>query len=231
MKRDFKQLVIKPVAYIKTDFPSKFGIPRQSGIVSELQGKIIFEKEYRKDGILRGLDQFSHLILIWGFSFEVEDKWSSMIRPPKLGGNEKIGVFASRSPNRPNPLGFSVVEIQEIKTEKGLGEVIYVKGADMVDGTPIYDIKPYLCYSDCILEAKSGYAVSKERINLKVEIPKKLKEGIETADIQKIESILSQDPRPGYKHDELFAFEFSKYHIQFQVVENVVRVIELKIIK
>lgn len=231
MKRDFKQLVIKPIAYIKTDFPSKFGIPRQSLIVSELQGKIIFEKEYRKDGILRGLEQFSHLILIWGFSFETEDKWASMIRPPKLGGNEKIGVFASRSPNRPNPLGFSVVEIQEIKIEKGLGEVIYVKGADMVDGTPIYDIKPYLCYSDCIPNAKSGYSFSKDSINLKVEIPDEFKNGIDNNDLKKIENILSQDPRPGYKHDELFSFEFSKYHIKFQVIDNVVKVRELKIIK
>ena len=230
MKRDFKQLVIKPVAYIKTDFPGKFGIPRQAGIVSELEGKIIFEKEYQKDGILRGMEEFSHLILIWGFSCLEEDKWSSMIRPPKLGGNEKVGVFASRSPNRPNPLGFSVVKIKEIKTEKGLGPVIYVTGVDMVSNTPIYDIKPYLSYSDSFPDAKLGYATKPEAINLEVEIPDNFLNLIDEKDLNILKKILSQDPRPGYKRDEQFSFEYGKYHIQFYVEDNIVKVIDLKVI-
>lgn len=230
MERDFDHLIIRPIAHIRTDFSGKFGIPRQASVVKGLHGRIVFGKEFRKDGIIRGMEGFSHLILIWGFSQEKEDRWSSMIRPPKLGGNEKVGVFASRSPNRPNPLGFSVVEIEKILVTKD-GPEILVKGADMVDNTPIYDIKPYLSYSDSYPDARTGYAVAPEKIHLDVIIPEELETGIDIADIKPLKELLSQDPRPGYRKEGTFFFEFRHYHIGFQVEDNTLKVICLEDLK
>ena len=228
MERDFDHLILRPVAHIETGFPEKFGIPRQPGIIKGMVGRILFEKEFSKDGILKGLEGFSHLVLIWGFSENKEDKWSPTIRPPKLGGNKRVGVFASRSPNRPNPLGFSVVKIISIQKEKG-GPVISVSGADMVSGTPIYDIKPYLAYSDSYPEALSGYAKPPESISMKVDIPEELKAGIPDEDLSIIEEILSQDPRPGYKKEDSFQFECLSYHIGFSVdTDGILRVFELR---
>lgn len=228
MKRDFNHLTLKPIAHIETGFPEKFGIPRQAGIVKDLVGKIVFEKEFSKDGILKGLDGFSHLILIWGFSKEEEDKWSPTIRPPKLGGNERVGVFASRSPNRPNPLGFSVVKMVSMEQLKNGIQTITVLGADMVSGTPIYDIKPYLAYSDSFPEALSGYAKNPDSIHLQVDIPKQLKSGIPSDVLSSIEKILSQDPRPGYKKEDNFYFECLSYHIGFMVdKDKIIHVFEM----
>ncbi len=228
MKRDFNHLVLKPIAHIETEFPEKFGIPRQAGIVKETIGKIIFEKEFSKPGILKGLEGFSHLILIWGFSMEEENKWSPTIRPPKLGGNQRVGVFASRSPNRPNPLGFSVVKIVSIESLDGIFK-ISVLGADMVSGTPIYDIKPYLAYSDSFPDTLQGYAKNPDCICLKVDIPESLKLKIPTNVLFSIEKILSQDPRPGYKRNGNFYFECLSYHIGFTVdKDNILHVFEMK---
>lgn len=230
MQRNFDHLIIRPIAHIRTDFSGKFGIPRQASVVRGLVGRIVFEKEFRKDGILRGMDGFSHMILIWGFSKEKEDKWSSMIRPPKLGGNEKVGVFASRSPNRPNPLGFSVVEIEQIVEGKD-GPEILVRGADMVDGTPIYDIKPYLSYSDSYPDASTGYAVPPEEIHLNVIIPDELLACIDKEDEQPLKELLAQDPRPGYRKEGTFFFEFRHYHIGFEVRNDTLNVVCLTDLK
>ena len=163
---------IKAVARIRTDFPEKFGIPRQPGVVTELKGRIVFEPEFRNPDMIRGLEDFSHIWLIWQFSKNLDEegnvRWTPTVRPPRLGGNTRLGVFATRSPFRPNPLGLSVVEIDSIETDTPEGPVIHVKGADMVDGTPIYDIKPYIPYADSIPEAKGGFTESTEYKTLKV---------------------------------------------------------------
>lgn len=227
MKRDFNHLILRPIAHIETEFPEKFGIPRQSGILDGLESTIRFEKEFAKDGILKEIELFSHLILIWGFSEETEDKWSPTIRPPKLGGNKTVGVFASRSPNRPNPLGFSVVRLISVNCGKGF-PTLTVSGADMVNGTPIYDIKPYLSYSDSHPEARLGYACPPENIFLDVEIPEELSCQIPPSTLELIRKTLSQDPRPGYKKDGTFFFECFSYHIGFTVDGNKLCVIEME---
>lgn len=163
---------IKPIAYIKTDFPTKFGIPRQPGVVANLQGSIIFEQEFANPDCIRGLEEFSHLWLIWGFSENLDDegrsRWSPTVRPPRLGGNKRLGVFATRSPFRPNPIGMSAVKIEHLEYDGEHGPVIHVLGADMVDGTPIYDIKPYIPYADSIPEALGGFTDNTEYHTLKV---------------------------------------------------------------
>lgn len=222
-KQLFESLTIKPIAHIKTDFPEKFGLPRQGEIVPDLPGKIIFEDEFRKEGILRGLEEFSHLWLIWGFSgFEKKKEFAPTVRPPKLGGNEKIGVFASRSPNRPNPIGLSVVKIKSISYEGKDSPIIYVTGVDMMDGTPIYDIKPYLPYCDSIPDAKEGY--TKETRNhplLDVSIPESEKEKLPEDKISILMKVLAEDPRPGFRHDEKrYGFPFAGMEVKFHVEQE-----------
>lgn len=219
--RDFSALTIEPVAHIKTDFPGKFGIPRQGELTEELKGKIVFEKKYQKEGILIELDSFSHLWLIFGFHLVDQEGWSATVRPPKLGGNKKVGVFASRSPYRPNPIGLSCVKIQKIEYEKKDGPVIYVTGADLVDGTPIYDIKPYLPYSDIKEDASQGYAKSFTEISLEVVMPD-LCEKYDPSFLSSLKKILAQDPRPGFQHEDerSYAFEYAGYRICFHVVDD-----------
>ena len=211
---------IAPIAYIHTDFPEKFGIPRQPGVVAELKGRIVFESEYRNPDMIRGLEEFSHIWLIWQFSKNLTEdgssKFSPTVRPPRLGGNKRIGVFATRSPFRPNPLGLSVVEIDRIEDNAAEGPVIYVKGADMVDGTPIYDIKPYIAYADSKPEAKGGFTDSLKYKTLKVEwdpvdIPENIKESLE--------KILSNDPRPHYQNDpdRVYGMSYAGYNVRFKV--------------
>jgi tRNA-Thr(GGU) m(6)t(6)A37 methyltransferase TsaA len=223
-KKDFTSLVIKPIAYIHTDFPTKFGIPRQGDVVSSLTGTIIFEEEYRKEGILRGLEDFSHLWLIWGFSdFDIKKEFSPTIRPPKLGGNTRVGVFASRSPNRPNPLGISAVKIEKIITEGKESPIILVSGVDLMDGTPIYDIKPYIPFSDAIVDAKEGYtAYTRNKPLLKVVIPEDIKEKIPSDKINSLIEVLSQDPRPGFHHDEnrVYGFAYLDKEVKFHVEQD-----------
>ena len=210
---------IKVIAKIKTDFPTKFGIPRQSGLV-ETVGKIVFEKEYKNPAALKGLEDFSHLWLIWGFSEVDKTEWSPTVRPPRLGGNKRVGVFATRSPFRPNPIGLSSVKILEIKN----GE-IYVIGADMLDGTPIYDIKPYIPYTDCHTDACGGFSDEVLNDDLKVNIPTEFV-GILGDDLDKLTAVLKGDPRPHYQADpeRIYAFEFSVYHVEFKVIDNLLTV-------
>lgn len=216
------------IARIKSDFPSKFGIPRQSGLVNT-KAKIVFEPEYRVDAALNGLEDFSHLWIIWEFSKTENRAWSPTVRPPRLGGNKRLGVFATRSPYRPNPLGLSSVKIERIFKDGANGTVIEVSGADLVDGTPIYDIKPYLSYTDSHPDAKCGFADNVLSDSLSVEFSGDLKAKINPQDIENIIKILQSDPRPHYHNDErIYAFEFSKYHIEFKVEDGVLSVLSIK---
>lgn len=221
---DFNNLVLSPIAHIKTDFPTKFGIPRQGDIVSSLKGKIIFEKKFRKEGILRGIDDFSHLWLIWGFSaMKKGTDFSPTIRPPKLGGNTRIGVFASRSPNRPNPLGLSCVKIEKIINGEEESPIIIVSGVDLMDNTPIYDIKPYIPYCDRIENARGGFSEKvREKPLLSVEIPDEIREKVPKEKLKLLIEILSNDPRPGFQHDpdRIYGFSFSGMEIKFKVSEE-----------
>ncbi len=218
---------LKVIAKIKTDFPTKFGIPRQSGLV-DTKAKIVFEKEYRVDNALRGLSEFSHLWLIWGFSANDQKDWSPTVRPPRLGGNKRVGVFATRSPNRPNPLGLSSVKIEGIFKDGENGTVIEVSGADLLDCTPIYDIKPYLAFTDSHPEAVGGFADTVFEDGLKVEFEQGLKEKIDSNDLESFIKILKSDPRPHYqKDDRIYAFEYAKYHIEFKVENSVLTVVNV----
>ncbi len=222
---------LKIIARISTDFPTKFGIPRQSGLVSTT-AKIVFEKEYRVDTALRGLEEFSHLWLIWGFSEFQNDGWSPTVRPPRLGGNKRVGVFATRSPNRPNPIGLSSVKIEKIYNDGENGTVIEVLGADLLDGTPIYDIKPYLAFTDSHPDAVGGFADGVLSDDLKVEFSGDLKEKINPKDIDNLIKILQSDPRPHYQNDDrTYAFEYAEYHIEFTVTDNVLTVTKVDFLK
>ena len=209
---------LKKIATIRTDFPTKFGIPRQSGVVNS-KAKIIFEEEYRVDEALRGLDGFSHIWLLWGFSKAERENWSPTVRPPRLGGNKRVGVFATRSPFRPNGIGLSSVKLEKIYKDGENGTVIEVSGADLLDGTPIYDIKPYVAFTDSHPDAVCGFSDEVKGNALEVEIPENLKEGIRSEDLDIIKGILAHDPRPSYieNTDRVYAFEYRDYHIEFSV--------------
>ena len=218
---NFEFLTIKPIARIKNDFPTKFGLPRQGDLIKNTKGKIIFEKEYRKEGILRGLEDFSHIWIIWGFSsFNQQKEFSPTIRPPKLGGNKRVGVFASRSPNRPNPIGISAVKIESITFDKEEGPIIYVSGMDLMNNTPIYDIKPYIPYCDSIIDAKEGYTKeTRSKHELKINFPSDLKTKLAKERAEEIIDILKQDPRPGFQHDsnKIYGFRYASFEIKFHV--------------
>ena len=217
------------IAKIKTDFPDKFGIPRQSGLINT-KAKIIFEKKYRDKSALRGLEDFSHLWLIWEFSANEKSDWSPTVRPPRLGGNKRVGVFATRSPFRPNPLGLSSVKIERIYDDGENGIVIEVSGADLMNDTPIYDIKPYIPYTDCHTDASGGFSDEVFNQNVEVLIPENIKEKIPKNDLQNISEILKGNPRPHYHTDSerVYAFEYAKYHIEFKVKDDVLTVISVK---
>lgn len=216
---------MKTIAHIYTDFPDKFGVPRQSGIVKNLTGKIIFEPKYRKIEALRGIEDFSHLWLIWGFSQMIADKWSPTVRPPRLGGNKRVGVFATRSPNRPNPIGLSSVKFEKIEKTKD-GAVLIVSGVDMVDGTPIYDIKPYLTYVDCHTDATNGFAQDTCGYSLKVEFENNTKEKIPSEKLKSLIEVLASDPRPSYQNDSqrIYGMFFSDFEVKFRVENDTLSV-------
>lgn len=223
---------LKVIAKIRTDFPTKFGIPRQSGLAEKLTARIVFEPEYRNDEALRGIEGFSHLWLIWNFSKAERNTWSPTVRPPRLGGNKRMGVFATRSPFRPNPIGLSSVKIEGIeKTDEG--KVIIVSGADLMDGTPIYDIKPYLPFTDSHPDAKGGFADEKFDYSLDVNFPNELLELISPDKREGLIDILSQDPRPAYKEESerVFGFCFSNKEIKFTVADGILTVISVQDIK
>ncbi len=209
---------MKPIAHIHTDFPAKFGIPRQSGI-AQTEGIIIFEKEYRTPEAFRGLEEFSHIWLLWEFSEAKRDKWQPTVRPPLLGGNKRMGVFATRSPFRPNSIGLSCVRLDKIESTSKYGTVLYIEGADLMDGTPIYDIKPYLAYTDSHPDAKGGFTEALGDNRLTVIIPDEIKAGFAENKLQSLLSILEQDPRPHYIDDSerVYGFMFAGYEIKFKV--------------
>lgn len=223
---------IRPIAHIKTDFKEKFGIPRQSGLAQHLKGSVVFEEEYRNRDALRGIDGFSHLWLIWEFSANRKSskEWHPIVRPPRLGGNEYIGVFATRSPFRPNPLGLSCVKLESVDYNTPEGPVIYVSGADLMDGTPIYDIKPYITYADSHPEALCSYVDTLQERKLEVTFSDSLKEKIEEKGVlESLTEVLQLDPRPSYHNDpeRLYGMTFSGYNIQFTVDGNRVYVIDV----
>lgn len=220
---------MKIIAHIHTDFTSKFGIPRQSGLVDELEATIVFEPEYRNPDALRGIEEYSHLWLIWQFSECIGKEWSPTVRPPRLGGNKRMGVFATRSPFRPNPVGLSSVKLIGIEKTAEYGCVIRVAGADMLDGTPIYDIKPYLPYVDSRPDASNGFALNEKEGRLDVEFPEEMLEIIPDSKQKALIEVLSQDPRPGYQNepDRIYGIEFAGYDVRFRVDGNNLKVIEI----
>lgn len=220
---------MKVIAHIHTEFPTKFGIPRQSGIIGSLQGTIVFEPEYRSPEAIRGLEEFSHLWLLWEFSEAKRDGWSPTVRPPRLGGNVRKGVFATRSPFRPNPIGLSSVRLERIETDSALGPVLHVSGADLMDGTPIYDIKPYIVYTDSHPEAVSGFAVQPAEYLLDVTIPEELLDRIPEAQRESLIAVLAHDPRPQYQDDpeRVYGMEFAGMEIKFTIHEKQLNVINI----
>ena len=223
-------ITIEPIARIKSDFSTKFGIPRQSGLVSDLQATIVFEPQYRTPDALRGMEDFSHLWLIWQFSENVRTQWSPTVRPPRLGGNTRLGVFATRSPFRPNNLGLSCVKLIGLEQTQEFGTVIHVAGADLMDGTPIFDIKPYIPYSDCQPDALGGFTDATPRETLQVVIAPELLNMLPESKRQAAVGVLSQDPRPSYQKDpqRIYGLPFGGFDIRFRVEENILTVIEIK---
>lgn len=218
---------LTPIAHIHTDFPSKFGIPRQSGLVEELEGVIVMEPEFREPEAFRGLEGFTHIWLIWQFSQSLCTKWSPTVRPPRLGGNRRMGVFATRSPFRPNSLGLSAVRLTKIYLDHpNLGPVLYVAGADLMDGTPIFDIKPYVPHADCRQEASGGFSEKVRNYRLEVDIPPQFLLLIPVEKREALKKILEQDPRPAYQNspDRIYGFEFSGFEIKFAVRDGLLQV-------
>jgi len=207
------------VAHIRSDFPTKFGIPRQSGLVEELKATVVFEPEYRNPDALRGLEEFSHLWLIWQFDQTVRDTWSPTVRPPRLGGNTRMGVFATRSPFRPNPIGLSCVRLEGIEKDPNLGHVLVVSGADLMDGTPILDIKPYLPYADAHPEALGGFTGNVGGKVLEVDFPPELLDRVPEDKREALTGVLSRDPRPSYQHDpeRVYGMAFAGLEVHFSV--------------
>lgn len=221
---------MKIIGRIYNDFSSKFGIPRQSGIVNAFTSVIVLEPEYRDPHIYRGLEGYSHIWILWQFSEVHKKEWSPTVRPPKLGGNTRIGVFASRSPFRPNPIGLSSVKIDRIDTENANAPLLYVTGADLMNGTPIYDIKPYIPYTDCHTDALGGYAVPPEACKLAVAFPPHLLEKFPQELQQGIISLLEQDPRPGYQEDSerIYGLSVADFDIRFSVKQKNLTVVSVK---
>ena len=217
---------IQIIARMRSDFATKFGIPRQSGLVEELRSTIVFEPEYRNADALRGIEGFSHLWIIWQFSEAVRGDWSPTVRPPRLGGNTRMGVFATRSPFRPNHLGLSCVKLLGVEETEEFGTVIHVGGADLMDGTPIFDIKPYVPYADCHPEAAGGFTDTAGEYLLQVVFPEELLVILPADKRQAAVSVLSHDPRPSYQRnpDRMYGLTFAGYDIRFRVQEDVLTV-------
>ena len=212
---------MKVIAHIESEFPEKFGIPRQSSLVPELRARVVFEPEYRVADAVRGIEGFSRLWLIWQFSRAVREDWSPTVRPPRLGGNERMGVFATRSPFRPNPIGLSCVALEGVAHDALLGPVLLVSGADLLDGTPIYDIKPYLPYADAFPDARGGFAQAPPA-PLEVVCDAPLPEGMDERTRAALLGVLSQDPRPGYHKDptHVYGLSFGGWEVRFRVEQG-----------
>lgn len=221
---------MKKIATIKTDFPEKFGLPRQSGLIKELKGEIIFEKEYAVEEAVRGLSEYSHLWIIWEFSEAKRENWSPTVRPPRLGGDVRMGVFATRSPFRPNPIGMSVVKLDSIEIRKNTGPLLHVSGIDMMDGTPIYDIKPYLPHIDSIPDAVGGFSSDVKDYALEVIFDNDTDKELNEETINALMHIISNDPRPSYQDDptRVYGMNFSGNNVKFWVDKNVAHIIKIE---
>lgn len=229
MTENREEGALQTIARIYTDFPAKFGIPRQSGLVKELTGEIIFEPEFRRQEALTGIEEFSHLWILWEFSEAKKEKWSATVYPPRLGGREKRGVFATRSPFRPNPIGISCVRLEQVIKEGEDAPKLLVSGVDMLNGTPIYDIKPYLPYADAYPEARGGFGQEHRADGIAVDFPEELLERVPLSKRQAVLQVLAQDPRAAYnkKPDYLYGMEFAGFDIRFQVENDVLHVCEV----
>ena len=222
--------ILQPIAVIHNDYREKFGIPRQSGLVDEVVSAVIFEKQFRNPDALRGIEGYSHLWLIWKFDVPQQDKFIPTVRPPKLGGNTRMGVFASRSPFRPNPLGLSCVKLVEIQKTEKYGDVLIVKGADLKNGSEIFDIKPYLPYADSFPDAVSGFALSEISGSLEVIFPESLISIVPNEKIAVLKAVLAQDPRPAYQNnpERIYTMSFGSLEVSFRVNGNVLTVTDMK---
>lgn len=221
---------MKIIAHIRTDFKTKFGLPRQSGLVEAVKGRIVFEHEYRNRDAFKGLEDFSHIWLIWQFSEAVRDNWSPTVRPPKLGGNTRMGVFATRSPFRPNPIGLSAVKLEKIEYTKTEGPVLLVSGCDLEDNTPIYDIKPYLSFADSVPDATGGFTDALCLKPLAVSFAENVADCLTEQQKNTLVSVLEQDPRPSYQEDpeRVYGFLFAEYEVKFKADGTNVIVVEIK---
>ena len=221
---------LRVIARIRSDFPTKFGVPRQSGLVEALKSTVVFEPPYRNPDALRGLESFSHIWLIWQFSGAVRESWSPTVRPPRLGGNARMGVFATRSPFRPNPIGLSAVRLEGIDLHTPDGPVLRVAGADLMDGTPIYDIKPYLAYGDCIPEAGAGYTSSLPERLLEVDLPERWLALVPQDRREALLGVLAHDPRPSYQRDpeRVYGLSFAGLDVRFTVTGGVLTVCQIR---
>lgn len=221
---------ISAIARMRSDFPTKFGIPRQSGLVDELESVIVFEPEFRNPDALRGIEGYSHIWLIWQFSEAIRSDWSPTVRPPRLGGNTRMGVFATRSPFRPNALGLSCVKLLGLEETESFGTVIHVAGADLMDGTPIFDIKPYIPYGDCHPDATGGFTDTAEDFLLNVVFPDELLTKLPENKRQAAIGVLSHDPRPSYQRnpERIYGLQFAGVDIRFRVLDKTLTVIDVK---
>ena len=220
---------MKTIATVRNDFSSKFGVPRQPGLVPEVVSTIVFEPEYRVAEALRGIEGYSHLWVIWRFHQAERERWSPTVRPPRLGGNERVGVFATRSPFRPNPIGLSVVKLVAVERDERLGLVLRVSGADMVDGTPVLDIKPYLPYADIVPEATGGFTDAAQKRQVTVDCPERWLEMVPMEKREALLGVLRQDPRPAYQHDpeRVYGFGFGGLEVRFKVDGEMLSVVEI----
>ncbi len=223
------ETLIRPIAHVRTDFKEKFGIPRQSNRVKGAVGKIIFEPKYRTPDAIRGLEGFNYIWLVFDFSLSHKNEWSPTVRPPRLGGNTKMGVFATRSPFRPNPIGLSSVKIEKIEITSENGPEITVSGVDLLDGTPIFDIKPYLPFSDCHTDAIGGFSEEYSSHKLKVDFPERLKNNLD-CDVDTLINCLAEDPRPSYVTDDgrIYGMRYANYNVRFTVKTDTLTVIEIE---
>lgn len=219
---NMKKVELQIIAHVRSDFPEKFGIPRQSGLVNQVQSRIVFEPEFRVSEAFRGLEGYSRIWILWQFSEAVRDKWSPTVRPPKLGGNRRVGVFASRSPFRPNPIGLSAVILDRVELDSPEGPVLYVSGADIMDGTPVLDIKPYLSYVDAYPDEKGGFAFQHRGGVLQVEFPEELLVKLPEGKREALAAVLAQDPRPAYQEDpqRIYTMSFGGFEVSFTVDGN-----------
>ena len=224
-------VTISPIARMHSDFATKFGIPRQSGLIEELRSTVVFEPEFRNEDALRGIEDFSHLWIVWQFSEAVREGWSPTVRPPRLGGNTRMGVFSTRSPFRPNNLGLSCVKLLGVEKTADCGTVLHIGGADLMDGTPIFDIKPYIPYSDCHPEAAGGFTDTAGDFLLQVVFPEELLQKLPENKREAAIGVLSHDPRPSYqrKIGRIYGLTFAGYDIRFTVEEDVLTVVEVNI--